>query len=171
MAQVKERGGDGEERKETLADKPGILKTAHLVCHVWVRAPTFDAVISCHNWPIKCLPFRRAEMNFRGRVCETKIIFFCTLERVEGVDGEISINPNDQCRLCTFVFLIRLKRRTARVKFWSFISFFLLSLPLFIFWLSFHFSRGQNRKSPSSVFLCSETKRKRLLRRQKFKTT
>ena len=25
--------------------------------------------------------------------------------------------------------------------------------------------RGQNRKSPSSVFLCSETKRKRLLRR------
>ena len=33
------------------------------------------------------------------------------------------------------------------------------------FWLSFHFSRGQNRKSSSSVFLCSETKRKRLLRR------
>ena len=31
--------------------------------------------------------------------------------------------------------------------------------------LSFHFSRGQNRKSRSSVFLCSETKRKRLLRR------
>ena len=34
-----------------------------------------------------------------------------------------------------------------------------------VFWLSFHFSRGQNRKPPSSVFLCSETKRKRLLRR------
>ena len=32
-------------------------------------------------------------------------------------------------------------------------------------WLSFHFSRGQNRKSPSSVFLCPETKRKRLPRR------
>ena len=31
--------------------------------------------------------------------------------------------------------------------------------------LSFHFSRGQNRKSRSSVFLCSETTRKRLLRR------
>ena len=29
----------------------------------------------------------------------------------------------------------------------------------------FHFSRGQNRESRSSVFLCSETKRKRLLRR------
>ena len=38
-------------------------------------------------------------------------------------------------------------------------------LPSFTFWLSFHFSRGQNRKSPSSLFLCSETKRKRLLRR------
>ena len=37
--------------------------------------------------------------------------------------------------------------------------------PSFTFWLSFHFSRGQYRKSPSSVFLCSETKRKRLLRR------
>ena len=31
-------------------------------------------------------------------------------------------------------------------------------------WLSFHFSRGQNRKSFPSVFLCSETKRNRLLR-------
>ena len=31
--------------------------------------------------------------------------------------------------------------------------------------LSFHFSRGQNRESRSSVFLCSETARKRLLRR------
>ena len=38
-------------------------------------------------------------------------------------------------------------------------------LPSFIFCLSFHFSRGQNRKSPSSVLFCSETKRKRLLRR------
>ena len=31
--------------------------------------------------------------------------------------------------------------------------------------LSFHFSGGQNWKSGSSVFLCSETKQKRLLRR------
>ena len=37
--------------------------------------------------------------------------------------------------------------------------------PSFTFWLSFHFLRGQNRKSPSSVFFCSETKRKRVLRR------
>ena len=41
-----------------------------------------------------------------------------------------------------------------------------LPSPLFhFFWLSFHFSRGRNRKSRSSVFLCPETKRKRLLRR------
>ena len=37
--------------------------------------------------------------------------------------------------------------------------------PTFIFWLLFHFSRGQNRESRSPVFLCSETKRKLLLRR------
>ena len=30
--------------------------------------------------------------------------------------------------------------------------------PSFIFWLLFHFSLGQNQKSRSSVFLCSETK-------------
>ena len=29
--------------------------------------------------------------------------------------------------------------------------------PTFIFWLLFNFSRGQNRESRSSVFLCSET--------------
>ena len=34
---------------------------------------------------------------------------------------------------------------------------------LSFFWLSFHFPRGQNRKSRSSVFLCSETKVKRLV--------
>ena len=37
--------------------------------------------------------------------------------------------------------------------------------PTFIFWLLFHFSRGQNRESRFLVFLCSKTKRKRLLRR------
>ena len=48
----------------------------------------------------------------------------------------------------------------------AFFSFFPLPLPpLSFFLLSFHFSRGQNRESLSSVFLCSETKRKRLLRR------
>ena len=55
-------------------------------------------------------------MNFRGRVLETKIIFFCILEHVDGVNGEISMNPNDRCRLGTVVFLIRLKGRTARVN-------------------------------------------------------
>ena len=45
------------------------------------------------------------------------------------------------------------------------VSFLPFPLPSFTFWLSFHFSRGQNQKSPSSVFLYSETKRKLLLRR------
>ena len=65
---------------------------------------------------MKCLPFRGAEINFGGRVCETKIIFFCILERVKGVYGKISMNPNDQCRLCTFVFLIRLKQETMLLR-------------------------------------------------------
>ena len=51
-------------------------------------------------------------------MCETKIInIFCILERVGGVNGEISMNPNDQCRLCSFVFLICLKGMIRRVKF------------------------------------------------------
>ena len=37
--------------------------------------------------------------------------------------------------------------------------------PSFIFWFSFHFSRDQNRKSPSTVFFYAETKRELLLRR------
>ena len=59
--------------------------------------------------------------------------------------------------------------RTARVKFWRF-SFskppesWIWSGKMWP-WLSFHFSRSQNRESSSSVFLCSETKRKRLLGR------
>ena len=76
MTKVKEFGGGGEERKETLADKARILKTAHLACHAWVRALAFDGVISCQNWPIKCLAFRGVEMNFRGHVCENRIFFF-----------------------------------------------------------------------------------------------
>ena len=36
-------------------------------------------------------------MNFRGACVKPKY-FFGILERVEGVDGEISMNPNDQCR-------------------------------------------------------------------------
>ena len=33
MTQAKEWGGGGEERNERLQTNPGILKTAHLVCH------------------------------------------------------------------------------------------------------------------------------------------
>ena len=63
----------GKKGRKRLQTNPSILKTAHLACHAWVHASTFDAGISCRNWP-KCLSFRGAEMNFRGE-CETKVIF------------------------------------------------------------------------------------------------
>ena len=132
MAQVKERGGGGEERKETLADKPLDFENRPLGLSClssctdikfWHQILMLSSAVIIH-WPIKCLAFRGAEMNFRGRVCETKIInvIFCILDCVDGANGEISINPNDQCRLCSFVLLIRLKGTTTRVKFWSFSS-------------------------------------------------
>ena len=39
-------------------------------------------------------------MNFRGCMCETKIIF-CILGRMDGINVEVSMNPNDQCISCT----------------------------------------------------------------------
>ena len=72
------RAGRGWARKEGNACRQtlGFWKPIHLACHAWVCAPTFDAVISCQNWPIKSLAFCEAEMNFRGRMHETKLIFF-----------------------------------------------------------------------------------------------
>ena len=58
-------------------------------------------------------------MNFRGHV---QNYFFCILLHMDGVNVEISVNPNDHCRLYTFVLLIRLKGRTTRVKFYIKIS-------------------------------------------------
>ena len=68
FAQVKERWGVGKKGRKRLQTNPSILKTVHLDCHAWVYAPTFDAVISCHNWPKKCLSFWGAEMNLEVRV-------------------------------------------------------------------------------------------------------
>ena len=74
--QVKERGGVGKKGRKRLQTNQSILKTAHLACHAWVHALTFDAVISCRNWPIKWLSFEGAEMNFRGECVKPKYIFF-----------------------------------------------------------------------------------------------
>ena len=52
-----ERDGVGKKGRKRLQRNPGSLKTAHLACHAWVRAPTFDAVIRFHNLPIKCCHF------------------------------------------------------------------------------------------------------------------
>ena len=37
-------------------------------------------------------------MKFRGEGVKANYFFFCILERVDGVNGQISMNPNDQCR-------------------------------------------------------------------------
>ena len=115
MAQVKEPGGGGEERKR-LQTNPRILKTTHLACHAWI-CTTFDAVISCQNWPIKYLVEQKQTLE--DACVKTEIIFFRILKCMDGVNVEISMNLNNQCRLCTFVFLIRVKGRTAGMKFWS----------------------------------------------------
>ena len=102
MVQVKEQGGGGEERKETLADKPLDFENRPLGLSClssctdikfWNQILMLSSAVIIH-WPIKCL----------------------------ALDGEISMNPNDQGRLCSFVLLIRLKGTTTRVKFWSFSS-------------------------------------------------
>ena len=77
MAQVKERGGGGEERKETLADKPLDFENRPLglpVCPSVERKWTLEARVWNQN------------------------NFFWILQRVDGVNGEIPMNPNDQCR-------------------------------------------------------------------------
>ena len=53
MTQVKDRGGVGKKGRKRLQTNAGILKTTHLTFHAWVRAPTFDAVISDQKnvWP------------------------------------------------------------------------------------------------------------------------
>ena len=121
MEQVKEQGEGGEKGRKCLQTNPRSLKTTQLaVMPEFAHWHLISTVISCQNWPIKCLASHETEMNFRGRVCENEFFFFCFLVCVDGVNVEISMNPNNQCRLCTFVLSICLKGRTARVKFWSF---------------------------------------------------
>ena len=50
--------------------------------------------------------------SFRTRVCEPKIYIFCILDHVDGVYVEMSMNLNDQYRLWTFAFLIRLTEQS-----------------------------------------------------------
>lgn len=85
-----------------------------------MRAPTFNAVIIKHVWP----HWSGSELS---RTCvERKQRFFVKILRKQRAnDGNevISMNPNNQCRLCNcgfkekFIFLIRLKGWTSRMKF------------------------------------------------------
>ena len=89
MAQVRERGGVGKKGRKRLQTNPRILKTAHLACHAWVRAPTCDAVNSCHNRPIK---YNWPQWSGKEDACAKPKEFF-----MERVNGELSMNPNDHC--------------------------------------------------------------------------
>ena len=101
------RAGRGWGRKEGNACRqtPGFWKPPHMACHAWVRASTFDAFINCHNWPIKCLAFSGAEMNFRGRVCEPNNTW-------RRLCWNINESERSILRLWTFVFLIRLTEQS-----------------------------------------------------------
>ena len=74
------RAGRGWGRKEGNACRqtPWFWKPP-----TWLVMPEFDAVISCDDWPIKCLSFRGAVMNFRGACVKPKYFFwyFGTLGR------------------------------------------------------------------------------------------
>ena len=56
------------------------------------------------NLPINCLAFHIAEVNFRGLVWNqfkvSQLVKLFRKQRAEGGNGQISMNPNDQCRLC-----------------------------------------------------------------------
>ena len=76
------------------------------------------------NSPIKCLALRGSGSELLRMHVNTKYSFFVFGKQcVDGGNGEVSINPNDQCRLCNcsfkgkFIFLIHLKERSARVMF------------------------------------------------------
>ena len=70
MAQVKERAGGGEEREETLADKPLDFENRPLgLSWLTVHAPTFDAVISC-----SFLPFPLPPLSFFGSLLISRAI-------------------------------------------------------------------------------------------------
>ena len=72
------RRGWGRKEGNACRQAPRFWKppTVDLACHAWVHAQTFDAVISSHNWPIKCLSFRGAETNLGGACVKPKYIYF-----------------------------------------------------------------------------------------------
>ena len=108
------------------------------------------------------LPWTRININCRKLRCVSRTIH----------DLSVWNKPLiDTCQYCSTNRANQALRSLAnagfqnrRVCLQTFRSFPSPSLS-FIFWSSFRFSRGHNRKSLSPIFYCSETKRKRLLRR------
>ena len=148
----------GKKGRKLLQTNPGILKTTHLACNAWVRAPTFNAVISCHS----CIGGQILPTRINNN--HWKLIY---------VSRTIPSSQYETNLWSTHVNIVRLAEPIRRCVRWRTQVFkiegfvckrFLPSPPpppTFIFWLLFHFTRGQNRESRFSVFLCSETKRKR----------
>ena len=119
------------------------LKAKHFIGQLWQLMTASNVGARTQAWQAKWAVFK-----IPGFVCKRFLPFFPI--------------PSPLFYLCHFSrglclsFLVLCSLRSKRFRAFP---------PTFIFWLLFHFSRGQNRESRSSVFLYSETKRKRLLRR------
>ena len=91
MAQVKERGGGGEERKETLADK-------HL---------DFENVRSPANAALDWLDMCRSKVDQRWITTHFEAVFFIvssilSLRFFQKLDSVIAKNRSSQCRTHAF---------------------------------------------------------------------
>ena len=154
----KKRGGGGEEKKDTLENKLNDPKP--LFCRK--KSLTFQRRSK------KMFLHWRANLADQNKQQPLTIDIRLTYHTVLSVWNKPLIETRQHCStsranqaLCSLANAGFQNRGVCLQSFPSFPS----PSPTFIFWLLFHFSRGQNRESRSSVFLCSETKRKRLLRR------
>ena len=130
----RERARWGWGRKEGNASRQNLrfwkLPTNGLSC---LSAHT--DIWCCHQlsytvyWPIKCLAFHRGKVNFWGYVWNqnkvSQLVKLFQKQCADGRNGEISMIPNDQCRLCNCSFKVKF------VKIYSKQAIFLRK----IFWL------------------------------------
>ena len=113
MAQVKERGrGWGRKRRKRLDKsrdcwKPPTWPVMPEFAHWHLMLSSVVKIDQQNVWPSV-----ERKWTLEDACVKPKSFIFSILERVDVVNGEISMNPNDQCGLCTFVYLIRLKGRT-----------------------------------------------------------
>ena len=103
----------GKKGRKHLQTNLRIFKTAHLACHAWVHAPTFDAVISCHKLTNKNNVWPSIEQKWTLEdMCGTNTKFlnlskFFSKQCTDGRNGQIIVNLNDQCRFCHCSFKVK----------------------------------------------------------------